>query len=140
MGTTSDTLSVIGLARQVGVKADTIRYYERIGLLPPPPRTAADHRRYDHSAIDRMRFIQGAQRLGLRLADVRELLALRETGECPCEPAATLLRQRLAEINEQITNLVALREQLQDFLDRIPGDDCPEPVPGTWRPRKEVPA
>jgi DNA-binding transcriptional MerR regulator len=134
----NDVLSIKQVADRVGVRADTVRYYERVGLLPAQARTTGDHRRYDDTAVDRLRFIQGAQRLGLRLADIRELLTLREGGECPCEPAATLLRQRLAQVDEQITRLIALREDLRRFVDRMPADDCPEPFPGTWRPRKEV--
>ena len=136
--TTAETYTVAGLARRVGVRPDTVRYYERIRLLPAPTRTIGDHRRYDESAVDLMRFIHGAQRLGLRLADIRELVELRRTGECPCEPAATLLRDRLAQIDEQITQLTELRSELAEFVTRIPSDDCPDPIPGTWRPRKEV--
>jgi DNA-binding transcriptional MerR regulator len=140
MGSTAAGMTVAALARRVGVKPDTIRYDERVGLLPPPPRTTADHRRYDNTAIDRLRFVQGAQRLGMRLADIRELLALRDAGQCPCEPAADLMRHWLAQIDEQISRLTALREDLQRFVAQIPADDCPEPQPGTWRPHKEVPA
>ena len=138
MSTTTDLMTVAGLASRVGVKPDTVRYYERIGLLPAPRRTAADHRRYDASAVDLMRFIQGVQRIGLRLADIRQLVELRQSGECPCEPAATLVRQRLGELDEQIARLVRLRDELRQLVDRIPADDCPDPLPGTWRPREEV--
>jgi DNA-binding transcriptional MerR regulator len=131
-------LSVAAVACRVGVSADTVRYYERIGLLPAPARTAADHRRYDESVVDRLLFIQGAQRLGLPLAEIGELLGLREGGQCPCEPAAGLLARRLADLDRQIGELSELRERLRRFLDRLPAEDCPEPVPGTWRPRKEV--
>jgi DNA-binding transcriptional MerR regulator len=133
-----ESYTVAGLARRVGVQPDTVRYYERIGLLPAPARTAREHRRYDDSAVDLMRFIQGAQRLGLRLADIRELVELRRTGQCPCEPAATLLRDRLAQLDKQIAQLSALRAELAGFVARIPADDCPDPAPGTWRPRREV--
>jgi len=68
-------LSVGQLAARAGVRADTIRYYERAGLLPEPHRTDGDHRRYGAADLDRLLFIRGAQRLGLRLAEIRELLA-----------------------------------------------------------------
>src|SRR6266498_1898528 len=136
MSPSTDLMTVAGLASRVGVRPDTVRYYERIGLLPAPRRTAADHRRYDDSAVDLMRFIQGLQRLGLRLADIRQLVELRQTGACPCEPAASLVRQRLRELDEQIAELVRVRDELRQMADHIPGDDCPDPVPGTWRPRK----
>ncbi len=140
MSTTAnaDLMTVAGLATRVGVKPDTVRYYERIGLLPAPRRTAADHRRYDETAVDLMRFIQGAQRLGLRLTDIRQLVELRRTGECPCGPTATVISRRLDELDEQIEQLVRMRDELRHMADRIPADDCPDPLPGTWRPRREV--
>jgi DNA-binding transcriptional MerR regulator len=128
-------LSITQLATQTGFGPDTIRYYERTGLLPVPARTAGDHRRYDDRAIDRLRFIRGAKRLGLRLRDIADLLTLRDTGTCPCEPAAGLLRQRLDEIDAEITRLTDLRGQLEGMLAAIPGPACPDPAPGTWLPR-----
>src|SRR4249919_2231353 len=94
-------LSVAALAAQVGVGRDTVRYYERVGLLPDPPRTAGDHRRYSADAVDRLRFIQGCQRLGLRLEDIRNLLEVRDTGQCACTPAGDLLTARLAELDAE---------------------------------------
>lgn len=127
-------LSITQLAAQTGFGPDTIRYYERTGLLPAPARTAGDHRRYDDRAIDRLQFIRGAKRLGLRLGDISDLLTLRDTGTCPCEPAADLLGRRLAEVDAEITRLTELRGQLAGMLTAIPGSGCPDPVPGTWLP------
>src|SRR5271170_8016464 len=90
-------LTVGQLAARAGVTADTIRYYERAGLLPEPSRTDGDHRRYGAADLDRLLFIRGAQRLGLRLAEIRDLLAVRDTGVCACEPAEGLLRGHVAE-------------------------------------------
>jgi DNA-binding transcriptional MerR regulator len=84
-------LSVGQLASRAGVRADTIRFYERTGLLPPPARTEGDHRRYGPADVDRLLFIRGAQRLGLRLAEIRALIAVRDTGTCPCGPAETMM-------------------------------------------------
>jgi DNA-binding transcriptional MerR regulator len=125
---------VAELAAAVGVPPDTVRYYERSGLLKPPRRTSAGYRSYDDGAVDRMRFIQGAQRLGLRLADIRDLLEIRDTGTCPCEPAGDLLRRRLAEVDAEITRLLALRAELAAMADALPAADCPPPSPGTWCP------
>ena len=83
----STTYSVSELAAAAGSSPDTLRYYEKVGLLHAPRRTPCGYRRYDDSARDRLAFIRGAQRLGLTLADVRDLLAVRDTGDCPCEPA-----------------------------------------------------
>ena len=126
-------LTVAQLARSVGIKPDTIRYYEKAGLLPPAQRTAADHRRYDDAAVDRLRFIQGAQRLGLRLREIRTLLEVRDTGVCPCAPAEVLLREHVADLDRELARLSALRAELVRMLDALP-TDCPEPVPGTWLP------
>lgn len=127
-------LTVTQLARAVGVRADTVRYYERVGLLPPPERTPAEHRRYDDSAVDRMRFIQGSQRLGLRLREIRSLLDVRDTGVCPCEPAEDLLRQHVEEVDRELARLTALRAELVAMVEALTGPACPDPAPGTWCP------
>ncbi|SFO17129.1 DNA-binding transcriptional regulator, MerR family [Geodermatophilus obscurus] len=127
-------LRVAELAAAVGVAPDTVRYYERTGLLHPPSRTPAGYRTYGDDAVERLRFIQGAQRLGLRLADIRALLAVRDTGTCPCEPAEDLLRRRLAEVDAEIARLVALRAEMAAMADALPSADCPPPSPGVWCP------
>ena len=130
-------LRVAELADAVGLSRDTIRYYERAGLLPPPARTPAGYRAYDAGAVDRLRFIQGAQRLGLKLRDIADLLAVRDTGVCPCEPAEQLLRRRLAELDAEMARLAALRRQMVAMVEALPGADCPPPAPGTWCPAPE---
>jgi DNA-binding transcriptional MerR regulator len=132
--TTGRGLRVAELAAAVGLSPDTIRYYERAGLLPAPARTAAGYRVYDDSAVDRLRFVQGAQRLGLRLKDIADLLAVRDTGVCPCEPAEQLLRRRLADVDEQLARLTALRADMVAMIDGLPSAECPPPTPGTWCP------
>jgi DNA-binding transcriptional MerR regulator len=127
-------LRVAELATAAGVRPDTVRYYERAGLLPAPGRTAAGYRSYDAGALDRLRFIQGAQRLGLRLADIRTLLTVRDTGRCPCEPAEQLLRRRMAEVDAEIARLLALRAEMVAMADALPSASCPPPSPGTWCP------
>lgn len=120
------------LAAATDLSPDTIRYYEKAGLLPAPARTSAGYRTYDSRAVDRLHFIQGAQRLGLRLEDIGNLLAIRDTGICPCEPAADFLTRRLAEVDAQIRRLEALRTEMTAMLEGLPAGDCPQPVPGTW--------
>ena len=132
-------LTVGQLATRAGVRADTIRYYEREGLLPLPRRTEGEHRRYGRADVDRLLFIRGAQRLGLRLAEIRDLLAVCDTGACACEPAADLLRRHLTQTEEDIGRLSALRDELRAMLSAIPGPACPDPLPGTWcLPRPEL--
>src|ERR1700733_4916418 len=127
-------LTVGQLAAQAGVRADTIRYYERSGLLPEPNRTDGDHRRYGPADLDRMLFIRGAQRLRLRRGEVKVLLAVRDTGVCPCGPAETLLREHIGEINREIARLARLRADLARMVVGLSGQSgpCPDPVPGTW--------
>jgi DNA-binding transcriptional MerR regulator len=135
--TTPRGLRVAELADAVGVAPDTIRYYERAGLLAPPARTPAGYRAYDPGVVERLRFIQGSQRLGLRLRDIRDLLAIRDTGVCPCEPAEQLLRRRLAELDAEMARLAALRVQMVAMVEALPSADCPPPSPGTWCPPTE---
>jgi DNA-binding transcriptional MerR regulator len=136
-------MRVVDLAAATNVSGDTIRYYERAGLLPPPARTPAGYRCYDASAIDRLNFIQGAQRLGLRLREIAELLAVRDSGDCPCDSANTMIRQRIADIDTELARLTALRAELvamagwlstADTADVTDPADCHDPVPGTWCP------
>ena len=78
------TLTVSKLAARVGLTADTIRYYERAGLLPPPDRAASGYRAFEDDPVDRLRFIKGAQRIGLHLQEIKELLDIPDRGLCPC--------------------------------------------------------
>lgn len=128
--------TITQLARQTGLTPDALRYYERIGLLPPPERTSGAHRRYGPDALDRVRFIQGAQRLGLSLAEISDLLTVRDTGTCPCEPAGALLRRHITTIDAELDRLTALRDELVAMAAALPAEDCPNPVPGTWRPAR----
>jgi DNA-binding transcriptional MerR regulator len=114
MTTTSRTVSA--LADQVGLTADTVRYYERLGLLPPPRRSAAGYRLYDQAAADRLRFIKGAQRVGLRLREIGELLEVIDRGHCPCGHTQALLEQRLTEVDAELARLGALRAELARLL------------------------
>ena len=141
-GTGLGELSVGQLAARAGVRTDTIRYYERAGLLPRPHRTDGDHRRYGPADVDRLLFIRGAQRLGLRLAEIRDLIAVRDTGRCPCGPAEVLLREHVAEIDREVARLTVLRDELAGMIAGLSADSaaCPDPFPGTWvvRGRQEA--
>ena len=112
------------LANVVGLSPDTIRYYERVDLLPPPARTPSGYRIYSTQAVDRLRFIQGAQRLGLKLDDIRDLLSVRDTGACPCEPAGDLLTRRLTELDAEIKRLKTLRTEMTTMLTALPAENC----------------
>jgi DNA-binding transcriptional MerR regulator len=126
------SLTVSHLGAEVGLSAATVRYYERVGLLPAPARTAAGYRQYGTDAIERLRFIKGAQRVGLRLREIGELLAIRDQGLCPCGHTEALLRNRITEIDAQIAELRAVRAELARMVDDYPGADCPDTAIGRW--------
>lgn len=134
---TARGLRVAQLAAAVGVSPDAVRFYEREGLLPPPTRTSSGYRSYGADAVERLRFIQGCQRLGLRLRDIGDLLAIRDTGTCPCAPAEELLRRRIAEVDAEMARLTALRAEMAAMADALPSAACPPPSPGVWCPPEE---
>lgn len=100
------------LSRESGVKIPTIRYYEEIGLLPPPVRSEGNRRLYPQGAVRRLRFIRHARQLGFEIESIRRLSALTENPAQPCGEAHRLARQHLAEVEEKIARLTALREEL----------------------------
>jgi DNA-binding transcriptional MerR regulator len=126
------SLTVSTLGAEVGLSAATVRYYERLGLLPAPERTAAGYRQYGADAIERLRFIKGAQRLGLRLREIGELLAISDQGLCPCGHTEALLRRRMAEIDAQVAELQAVRAELARMVDQYPGQACQDPAADRW--------
>ena len=129
-----DRMRVAELAERAGVRPDTVRYYERTGLLAPPPRTASGYRQYSEDAAERIRFIQGCQRLGLKLREIAELLAVRDTGVCPCEPAEQLLHRHIAELETEIKRLSSLKAELVHMVEDLPRGECPDIAPGVWCP------
>src|SRR6266403_1817154 len=112
------------LASRSGISTKTIRYYEDIGLLPPPPRSPSGYRDYDTSTLDRLAFVRAAQAVGLSLGEIRGIVALRDEGQTPCGHVLDLLRTRSAELDRRITELRALQ-----------GGQCA----GRWRPRPGLP-
>jgi MerR family copper efflux transcriptional regulator len=107
------------LARKAGISAKAIRYYEQIGVLAPPDRTSSGYRDYDHSAVGRLAFVRAAQAAGLTLGEIREVIALRERGQAPCEHVAALLQRRARELGARIAELQALQFHLELLSDRV---------------------
>src|SRR5690349_13964637 len=101
------------VARATGVSTDTLRHYERHGLLPNVQRTRAGYRRYSQAAVDRVLLIQRALVVGFSLADVRRILSVRDRGGAPCREVRALMGNRLAELEDRIRDLEALRNELQ---------------------------
>lgn len=116
-------MTVSEVARRSGAAPDTIRYYTRIGLLPEPPRSSAGYRLFDGAVLDRVAFIKRAQRLGLRLDEIHELLRVRDEGGCPCGSTQRMLENRLAELDRQLATLTELRGDITELLARMPRAD-----------------
>jgi DNA-binding transcriptional MerR regulator len=98
-------VSIGEAARQSGVKAPTIRYYEQIGLLPAPPRTSGNRRHYDSGELRRLAFIRHARELGFEIEAIRTLLTLQDNPKQSCNAADAIARARLAEVEQRIVSL-----------------------------------
>ena len=124
------SLTISALAGSLGVSSDTLRYYERLGLLPPAERSAAGYRLYGEDAVERLSFVCAAKRTGLRLADIKELLDVRDRGQCPCGHTRDLVERRLAEVEAELQQLSAVREQLLSLRKR--NQECLDGAAGEW--------
>jgi DNA-binding transcriptional MerR regulator len=103
------------LAQTVGVNAKTIRYYEAVGLLPPPARSESGYRLYDQDEVWKVQFILKAKALSLTLAEIREILSLRDRGVSPCDRVLSLVQRKIDSINEQMRLLGTLRDDLESL-------------------------
>src|SRR5258707_3414509 len=100
------------LAHLTGVSTDTLRHYERLGLLPLPQRTAGNYREYPPASQLRVELIQRALTIGFSLAELKTILTVRDRGGAPCRHVRGLLRSKIRTLDEQIRNLVSLRVEL----------------------------
>lgn len=112
------------LADRTRVPAKTIRYYESIGLLPPPGRSPNGYRDYDASTVDRLGFIRRAKASGLTLAEIGGVISVRDRGEAPCSHVEALIEARIASIETQIDGLTRLRAELDGVLERARNIDA----------------
>jgi DNA-binding transcriptional MerR regulator len=124
------------LAGELGLNPRTIRYYEGIGLLPEPERTGGNYRAYGQEDVERLRFIRAAQRLGLTLDEIGEVLAFAERGEPPCEFVRERLRREVAAIDARIAELQALRGELAEL--EAKAGRLPPPAEGKYCPLVHV--
>ncbi|WP_414901367.1 MerR family transcriptional regulator [Sphingomonas flavalba] len=109
-------LTIGRLATLTGTSNETIRYYETIGLLAAPPRTAGNYRAYDQRHVARLSFIRRARALGFTLDQVRTLLALSDDRARPCGEVDDMTREQLAMVDHKIADLKALRRELSGLL------------------------
>lgn len=113
-------LTVGKLAKKAGIGIETVRYYEKSGLLPEPERLESGYRVYDENAVTRLRFIQQAKTLGFALEEIKELLALIDKGGANCEDVCSRARQKRDEIKSKIVEL----QKISDVLTALELD-CP---------------
>jgi len=112
----SANLTAGQLARLTGVSTDSLRHYERVGVLPKPRRTPAGYRQYPPEAVKRVRMIRRALAIGFSLRELARILRLREKGGAPCREVRALAAAKLAALDRQLADLVALRDRLARLL------------------------
>lgn len=111
------------LALKTGTNVETIRFYERIGLLPPPRRTESNYRDYGQQYVHRLSFVRHARSLGFDLEDVRALLALASEPQKDCGEADRIASSHLAAVEQKIERLQRLRAELQRMLTQCRGGE-----------------
>lgn len=116
------------LARLAGISPDTLRFYERKGLLPKPPRLKNNYRQYPSSALNRVQLIQSALSIGFSTEELAFILKERDAGGTPCTKVRYLAQQKLGELTKEIRHLVGQRESLQQILQewdhQLQGNSC----------------
>lgn len=105
-------------ATAAGLSAKTLRYYEAVGLLPPPDRTESGYRVYSADAVRRLSFIVKAKQLGLSLREIREILGIRDGGQVPCVHIQHMLMRKAQEVDRRIAELTILRQELRRLARR----------------------
>jgi DNA-binding transcriptional MerR regulator len=109
-------LTIGQVARLAGVTPDTIRYYERLGVMPRPPRTPAGYRQYQTGIVDRLRTVRNAQQFGFSLKDLARFMRARETGGRPCHDVRDAAQRMLEAVDQQISELTLARRDMRRTL------------------------
>jgi DNA-binding transcriptional MerR regulator len=104
------------LSRLAGISTDTLRHYERLGVLPKPPRTNGGYRDYPANSLDRVRLIQSALKVGFSLPELATILRMRDRGDVPCHRVRAIAEHKLEEVKQQINDLLGMRDQLERIL------------------------
>lgn len=106
------------LAQHLSLNPRTLRYYESIGLLAEPNRTHSGYRDYSDDDLERVQFVKSAQRLGLSLDEIKEILAFKDRGELPCDYVLTVIEREAEDLNRRIREMKQLRDELKVLKDR----------------------
>lgn len=126
LGALAEQMTIGRLGQATGVLPETIRYYEQIGLLPTPARTAGGYRIYTPEHVRRLKFIRRSRELGLSVESVRELLTLANDRLRPCARVDRLVREHVHELDHRIAGLERLRRALQQLADSCRGGKVAE--------------
>ena len=116
------------LSRRTGCKVETIRYYERIGILPAPGRSAGGHRLYDEDHLKRLTFVRRSRELGFTLDEIRTLLGLVDSGDVTCAEVKELTLRHAGEVRRKIADLRRMERVLKEMAAQCDGGivpDCP---------------
>jgi len=123
------TVFTIGvLSRRTGCKVETIRYYERIAILPVPGRSAGGHRQYDEAHLKRLSFVRRSRELGFTLDEIRTLLGLVDSGDVTCAEVKELTLRHAGEVRRKIVDLRRMEKVLREMAAQCDGGtvpDCP---------------
>lgn len=111
------SLKIGEVAKQSGVGIETLRFYEKLGLLGRPARTASGYRLYDSETLERLDFIKRAQVLGFSLAEIARIIAEKQAGQSPCAEVRNIVRARLKELDERMKEMQRYRKELAAALD-----------------------
>jgi len=122
----AEQLSRGALARKSGVNAETIRYYEKAGLVPDPPRSAGGHRLYGPPHVQRLAFIRRCRELGFSLDAIRNLLGLVDGGQYTCAEVLEIAQLHVADIRSKIRDLERIEKALLELTDQCSGKAAPE--------------
>jgi len=114
------------LAARSGCNMETIRYYERIGILPPPPRSAGGHRLYGQDLIKRLTFVRRSRELGFTIEEIRQLLRLVDGSNYTCAQVKTLTRSHARDVQQKIADLEKIKSVLDALARQCTGDEVPE--------------
>jgi MerR family copper efflux transcriptional regulator len=124
-----DTITIGELARRAGVNVETIRFYEREGLIAQPPRRRSGYRQYPEDAVRRIRFIRHAKELGFTLLEIADLLSLRVARGTTCDAVRTRATAKIADIDRKMLDLERMRTALKELtracVGRGPTGECP---------------
>jgi MerR family mercuric resistance operon transcriptional regulator len=132
-------LSIGKVATETGCQIETIRYYEKEGLLPTPERTSGGHRLYTDQMVERLQFVRRCRELGFSMGEIRQLLSIVDGEHVSCERVKNIALEHLQDIQSKIQDLVKMERILRDLSDQCSGDDVPDcPIVDALQSRRDI--